>query len=241
MLSKQSSMRGSRLSTDVVASPSAVPDTTTTSASKRSPRRSSSSNNNTSGATGMVAFPRPVSGGMPENTCQNACIVSFDSVLGLLGIASPTKAADDDELFKEREDNNVPPGSTAHLSKSDIDFKAQFESVLEKNGFLATLYLPSVDNSRPKKQVAVVRKKRSQDRIDCEVIVDNKPKLFRFSLLDVSIIGKGKGKSKVVPSEVDEAMCMYFNIKEKGELSFVLKSESLRNDILRGFNILSKV
>ena len=143
--------------------------------------------------------------------------------------------------FRACSGNTVPSLPTEKLSKSDNDFKVQFESVLERNGFLATLYLPSVDNSRPKRQVAVMRKKKSQDRIDCEVIVDNKPKLFRFSLSDVTTIGKGKGKSKVVPPEIDESLCMYFAIKDKGELSLVLKSESLRNDILRGFNILNKV
>ena len=120
-------------------------------------------------------------------------------------------------------------------SETEISEIRRFEHVLSKEGFAATLYLPTKSSKVdmhalvysyifahiliyfriqvPKEQGAVIKKKKRSDRVECEVKVDDKPKLFRFLISEVDDVSSGKGLSNVVPASVEENRCMNFLIK----------------------------
>ncbi len=119
-------------------------------------------------------------------------------------------------------------------SEAEISEIRKFEHVLSKEGFAATLYLPTKSSKVdillsyayafihfliyfciqvPKEQGAVIKKKKRSDRVECEVKVDDKPKLFRFLISEVDDVSSGKGLSNVVPASVEENRCMNFLIK----------------------------
>lgn len=120
-------------------------------------------------------------------------------------------------------------------SETEVSEIKNFEHVLSKEGFAATLYLPTKSSKVdmhvqlysdvfahiliyfriqvPKEQGAVIKKKKRSDRVECEVKVDDKPKLFRFLVSEVDDISSGKGLSNVVPASIEEQRCMNFLIK----------------------------
>lgn len=55
----------------------------------------------------------------------------------------------------------------------------------------------------------------------------------------LSVTG-GKGRSNVVPSDVNGNMCLSFMIRNKGELTLVVENEVLRDDVVKAFNLLLK-
>ena len=163
---------------------------------------------------------------------ESVCTVGgIDSILSLftLGLYKrQTTKADffDDKIFQST------------WSIDDIKLLSDFEGTLERVGFVCTLYLPTKSSSVPKEQEAIVRKKRSTNRLECEVLVDGKPKLFRFSISEIDDVGIGKGKSNVIPEDVKDDVCLYFLIRNKGELSLVLKSGKMRDSFLQGMALL---
>jgi hypothetical protein len=85
--------------------------------------------------------------------------------------------------------------------------------------------LPYILAQVPKEQGAVIKKKKRSDRIECEVKVDDKPKLFRFLISEVDDVSSGKGLSNVVPASVDDNRCMNFLIK--GKIFYSINYDSL--------------
>jgi len=116
----------------------------------------------------------------------------------------------------------------------------ELKIALAEHGLIATIYWPSKNSQIYEPKHTIIKKKKNEDRIECELIVDNQPKKFRFLLYDIISVNSGKGESKGIPSDIDNKLCMHFIIKEKGELNLALASETLRNDMVEGFQILAK-
>jgi len=116
----------------------------------------------------------------------------------------------------------------------------ELKVALVEHGLIATIYWPSKNSQIYEPKHTIIKKKKNEDRIECELIVDNQPKKFRFLLYDIISVNSGKGESKGIPSDIDNKLCMHFIIKEKGELNLALASETLRNDMVEGFQILAK-
>ena len=163
---------------------------------------------------------------------ESACMLGgVDSILSLFTLGLYKRKTNNKDFFDDKSFQST-------WSIDDIKLLSDFESMLERVGFVCTLYLPTKSSSVPKEQEAIVRKKRSTNRLECEVLVDGKPKLFRFSISEIDDVGIGKGKSNVIPEDVKDDVCLYFLIRNKGELSLVLKSGKMRDSFLQGMALL---
>jgi hypothetical protein len=116
----------------------------------------------------------------------------------------------------------------------------ELKVALAEHGVTATIYWPSKSSHIYEPKQTIIKKKRNEERVECELVVDNQPKKFRFMLYDIISVNKGKGESKGIPTDIDSKLCMHFIIKDKGELNLSIASEILRNDMVEGFRILAK-
>lgn len=119
---------------------------------------------------------------------------------------------------------------------ADIAFLVTtLETLLAEDGVNAAMYLPSRTSSAIPRR-AIIRSKRNDPRIECEVIVEgNKLKKYKFTVTDVLSLRKGRGRSTIIPDEVDNEKCLHLQISTKGELNLVFDSIALRDDFFVAF------
>ena len=146
--------------------------------------------------------------------------------------SSSTVVVDFSQQSTDDNDNN----NESHL----IILIQELKVALAEHGINATIYWPSKTSQFFEPKQTIIKKKRNEERIECELVVDNQPKKFRFMLYDIISVNKGKGESKGIPSDIDNKLCMHFIIKDKGELNLTIASETLRNDMVAGFQILAR-
>jgi hypothetical protein len=115
----------------------------------------------------------------------------------------------------------------------------QLEALLAETGLDCSIFTPSKVSKDAKERRALMRRKRGANLISCEVRGFGKLKVFRFNASDVIGIIKGKGSTNcVVPSEIEDHLCMTLTIIDKGELTVVLESERLLDAVVLGLSEL---
>jgi hypothetical protein len=173
-----------------------------------------------------------------EEGCIGCSIPFFNSKRG----KSPTPLSPNDDFsigntYNSR--NSTSSDEQDNTVKQTI-LEQELKVALAEHGLIATMYWPSKNSQTYEPKHTIIKKKKNEDRIECELVVDNQPKKFRFYLNEIISVNSGKGESKGVPTDIDNKLCMHFIVKDKGELNLALASETLRNDMVEGFQILAK-
>jgi hypothetical protein len=154
-----------------------------------------------------------------EYSCVNCSVVS-------------NKKSLEDEIDPPAEytDENVKDDDTWQTHGGDKSLVDTLEDTLAVSGINAMMYLPK-KHSTSEGKATIIKSKRNDPRIDCEVFVDGKVKKFRFTVLDVTEVKIGKGLVNAIPNDIPASRCFNLMIKSKGELNFVMESERLRDDV----------
>ena len=192
---------------------------------------SSSSSSSSSSTTSSFANVKKT-----EEACIG-CSIPFFNRNRSPTTTSPTSPNDDfRQTISISSDEQDQLKNESHLTMLVQELKA----ALAEHGVSATIYWPSKTSHLYEPKQTIIRKKKNEERVECELVVDNNPKKFRFMLYDIISVNKGKGESKGIPTDIDSKLCMHFIIKDKGELNLAIASEILRNDMVEGFQILAK-
>ena len=124
------------------------------------------------------------------------------------------------------------------LSKGeDLRTLELFIRLLDTIGLAASIYLPAKGESVIESS-CIIRKKRHSPIVECEIERDAKRKRLRFSIESVTEVKSGKGPSGIVPTRVDDTLCLYIMIVGKGELNLIMPSVETRNECVLGFENL---
>ena len=163
------------------------------------------------------------------NCGENFCFISCDGALRAFGIRKSQSFQVDPAPPKQY---LFSPEFDKIYTSDELQSLRRFVQQVERGGFKAQVCFPSNIYD------AIVKKKKNSDRVDVEIIIEGKVKLFRFLMVEIDGLGLGKGPSSVIPDHISQEQTFFFIIKGKGELSLVFESEPLRNSVYAGFEAL---
>lgn len=177
-------------------------------------------------------------------TTEQACYVCNFMVPGFSLNNTARSAEFQPENYSPAKSDTEQEGVSSREEVDECDKKSlesltdTLENILAEYGLQATMYLPSKSARVSTPREALIKSKRDDPKIDCEVVVDSKLKKFRFTVFDVENIEKGRGKARIIPEDVLDSSCLHLLIQGKGELNLVLGSENLRDDFVVSFREL---
>ncbi len=139
---------------------------------------------------------------------------------------------------EEQEFGNSSEEKPITVAKSSGALVDTLEGILSENGIEAQMYYPSRISGLSIAHRAILRSKKKDPRVECEVFVDKKMRKYKFTVFDVEKIFKGRSSSNVVPEVISADKCIFMQITGKGELNLVFESTQLRDEFVTAFCIL---
>ena len=109
------------------------------------------------------------------STTEHACTVcNFVPTFGLSRTTEISSKSNKNEAHKEDKESTASLSGSEDGEEGNDTLVETLENILAEYGLQATMYLPSKSSSTSKPRDALIKSKKDDPKIDCEVVVDGK-------------------------------------------------------------------